>query len=68
MALFTIIWSTALRLGAGVGAQVLLASFSRTPDIYGYGGTNGKTFITNHYYKTVLPVVPLNYRADSPKW
>ncbi|MCF0074442.1 hypothetical protein LZD49_28415 [Dyadobacter sp. CY261] len=56
-----------LSLGAGVGAQILLASFSRTPDIYGYGEPTEKTFITNHYYKTVLPVVPLELSYRFPK-
>lgn len=53
-----------LSLGAGVGMQVLLASFARTPDIYGYGEPTGKSFIANHYYKRILPVVPveLSYR------
>jgi hypothetical protein len=56
-----------LSLGAGVGAQLLLASFSRTPDIYGYSKPTEKTFITNHYYKTVLPVVPLELSYRFPK-
>ncbi|GGM94204.1 hypothetical protein GCM10010967_29260 [Dyadobacter beijingensis] len=53
-----------LSLGAGAGLQVLLASFSRTPAIYGYGLPTEKSFISNHHYKTFLPVIPveLSYR------
>lgn len=53
-----------LSLGAGIGAQFLLASFSRTPAIYGYGEPTEKSFISNHHYKTIHPVIPveLSYR------
>ena len=56
-----------LSLGAGLGAQVLLASFSRTPGIYGYGEPTEKSSITNHHYKTVLPVVPIELAYRFPK-
>lgn len=53
-----------LSVGAGLGGQVLLASLSRTPALYGYGEPTGKSVIVNHYYKPVVPVVPveLSYR------
>lgn len=53
-----------ISVGAGVGAQVLIASFSRTPGIYGYGLPAEKSSITNHHYKRIVPVIPveLSYR------
>ena len=56
-----------LSLGAGFGAQVLLASFSRTPAIYGYGAPTDKSFITNHHYKRIHPVIPVELSYRFPK-
>ena len=48
-----------LSIGAGLGAQVLLISVSRMPEMNGYGQAVEPSIVINHYYKTVLPVVPL---------
>lgn len=48
-----------LSIGAGVGAQVLLLSLSRMPEMYGYGVPVEPSVVANQYYKRVLPVVPL---------
>lgn len=56
-----------LSLGTGLGAQVLLVSFSRTPAIYGYGEPTDKSFITNHHYKTIRPVIPVELSYRLPK-
>lgn len=56
-----------LSVGAGLGAQVLLASFSRTPVIFGSGEPTEKSFISNHYYRTVSPVVPVEISYRFPR-
>ena len=45
-----------LRLGTGVGAQVLLSSKSKAPDI---PNTGSHELLSNRYYKPIMPVVPL---------
>ncbi|TDE12110.1 hypothetical protein [Dyadobacter psychrotolerans] len=48
-----------LSVGAGAGTHVLIASLSGLPEIYGYGVEIEKSIVLNHYYKRILPVVPL---------
>ena len=38
---------------------MLIASLSGLPEIYGYGVEIEKSIVLNHYYKRILPVVPL---------
>jgi hypothetical protein len=46
-------------IGAGLGTQILLVSLSRMPEMYGYGLPVEPSIVVNRYYKTVLPVLPL---------
>lgn len=49
-----------LSVGAGLGCQVLVASFSRVPDV-----SSDTPFIVNQHYKRVMPVVPVELAYTS---
>lgn len=48
-----------LSIGAGLGTQFLLISLSRMPEMNGYGLAVEPSIVINHYYKTLLPIIPL---------
>jgi len=48
----------AFSIGAGISAQINVISFSRTPGMY-IGAEIDPGFVVNRYYKTVLPMIPV---------
>lgn len=54
--------------GAGLGSQVLLTSNSRIPELQTSSGQIKKSYAANGYYKTFMPVIPVEVSFQNDKY